>query len=61
MKFYVLVDEWYPVYDLSSDDMWGYKHPIELSEEEYARFQAALEEFNEVQIMIENNLPQKEE
>jgi hypothetical protein len=51
MKYAVAVDKWYPVFLV--DDSGFYSIPIELSDEEYARYKAAAEEFNAVQDLLE--------
>lgn len=48
MKTQVVMQEWYPVYELRSDGVRG-DYEVEISEELKARYDAALSEFSLVQ------------
>lgn len=51
MKYWIIGDEWYPVYSFCSE--FGYDYNIDLSDEEKARADKAFKEFDAVQKLLE--------
>lgn len=49
MKYWVTVDEWYPVLDVQKEETSWTEHSIELTEEQYDYIRKVFEEFDRVQ------------